>query len=58
MKSILSFIPAVFFGILLVISLLCATARGLAIAEQAWDFHLEKKKREKYKRKEEPHEDS
>ena len=58
MKSILSFIPAVFFGILLVISLLCVTAQDSATAEQAWDLYLEKKKREKYKRKEEPHEDS
>ena len=58
MKSIISFIPAVFFGILLVISLLCSIARDSATAEQTWDLFLEKKKSEKYKRKEEPHEDS
>lgn len=58
MRSMLSLIPAVFFGVLAAISFLCITARDSAIAEQAWDLYLEKKKREKYKRKEEPHEDS
>lgn len=54
MKSILSLIPAVIFGVLAVISFLCVTARNSAVAEQAWDLHLEK---QKTKRKEASHED-
>ena len=57
LEFILSTLPIAFVFVFTTISFICVTARHSSTAEQAWDLHLEKKKSEKYKRKEEPHED-
>ena len=51
-------IVTLFLAIIGVIAFLSSIARDAAIAEEAWDLHLTKKKLENIRRKEEPHEDS
>ena len=57
MSYILSMLPIAFVIVFTMISFMCVADRH-PNAEQAWEEHIQqKKKREKMKRKEEPHED-
>ncbi len=56
LEFILSMLPIAFVFVFTTISFICVTARHAAIAEEAWDLHLEKKKTENTKRKETSHE--
>ena len=53
----MKFISTLFIAIVAVVSVVCAYTRNSAIAEEAWDLHLTKKKTEHTRKKEESHED-